>query len=77
MLCACVCVCVLCVCGARNDWWLPCGIAGYIAGLFSRKISGSTEYQHWIMEVCMYGALCTLVLTLFRVSKNSTEGFAL
>lgn len=35
----------------RNDWWLPCGIAGFIAGLFCRKISGSTEYQHWVMEV--------------------------
>ena len=38
-------------CLHRNDWWLPCGIAGFVAGLFSRKISGSTEYQHWIMEV--------------------------
>ena len=45
----------------RNDWWLPCGIAGFIAGLFSRKISGSTEYQHWIMEVYTC-AICTCAI---------------
>ena len=47
-----VCVRVCLVLGMTGGW--PCGAAGFIAGLFSRKISGSTEYQHWIMEVCMY-----------------------
>jgi transcription initiation factor TFIID subunit 2 len=68
-----------------NDWWLPCGIAGFITGLFCRKISGSTEYQHWIMEevqrVCQYESehtlppLCgTLQVTSASSSSSSSSG---
>ena len=53
----------------RNDWWLPCGIAGFIAGLFRRKISGSTEYQHWIMEVYT-------VLWYIRIENAIKNNFA-
>ena len=35
----------------RNDWWLPCGIAEFIAGLFCRKLFGNTDYQYWVMQV--------------------------
>ncbi len=42
----------------RSDWWLPCGIAGFLAGLFTRKMFVNTEYMHWIMteqsRVCRY-----------------------
>jgi transcription initiation factor TFIID subunit 2 len=66
-----------------NDWWLPCGIAGYIAGLFDRKISGSTEYMHWIMEevqgVCEYESEHTLpplcgTLAALQVTPSSGPG---
>ena len=42
----------------RNDWWLTHGIGGYLAGLFSCKAFGNTEYMHWIrceqQKVCAY-----------------------
>lgn len=33
-----------------SDWWLPVGIAGFMAGLYLKKAFGGTEYQHWIMQ---------------------------
>ncbi|KAL5486754.1 hypothetical protein EMCRGX_G019273 [Ephydatia muelleri] len=33
-----------------SDWWLPLGIAGFMAGLYLKKAFGGTEYQHWIMQ---------------------------
>lgn len=45
-------------CFFRNDWWISCGISGYLAGLFCRKSFGHTEYTHWVVmeqrKVCEY-----------------------
>ena len=59
----------------RNDWWLPCGIAGFIAGLFRRKNSGSTEYQYWVMEVYMYVHVhvCNMYCTCMYVLHGLLE----
>ena len=35
----------------RYDWWLPQGLAGYVAGLCMSKMFGSTWYQHYIKQV--------------------------
>lgn len=32
------------------DWWLPQGLAGYVAGLCMSKMFGSTWYQHYIKQ---------------------------
>ena len=46
----------------RNDWWLPVGMAGFIAGLFVRRMFGSTEYQYWVMQVSGQGWLAPFML---------------
>ena len=37
----------------RSDLWLARGVAGYMFGLFMKKIFGNNEYRHWIREVCI------------------------
>ena len=37
----------------RSDLWLSRGVAGYMYGLFMKKIFGNNEYRHWIREVCI------------------------
>lgn len=35
-----------------SDWWLTCGIALYMSGLFAKKCFGNNSYREWIHNVC-------------------------
>ena len=52
----------------RNDWWLPVGMAGFIAGLFVRRMFGSTEYQYWVMQVSWWVGWGCLALCIRNTS---------
>lgn len=34
-----------------SDWWLTCGIALYMSGLFAKKCFGNNCYREWIHNV--------------------------
>jgi transcription initiation factor TFIID subunit 2 len=34
-----------------SDWWLTCGIALYMSGLFAKKCFGNNSYREWIHNV--------------------------
>lgn len=36
-----------------SDWWLTCGIALYMSGLFAKKCFGNNSYREWIHNVCI------------------------
>lgn len=37
-----------------SDWWLTCGIALYMSGLFAKKCFGNNSYREWIHNVYIY-----------------------
>lgn len=37
-----------------SDWWLTCGIALYMSGLFAKKCFGNNSYREWIHNVCIF-----------------------
>ena len=57
------------MCLIRYDWWLPQGLAGYVAGLCMSKMFGSTWYQHYIKQVSPH-YYC--YIPLYTVGENET-----
>lgn len=37
-----------------SDWWLTCGIALYMSGLFAKKCFGNNSYREWIHNVYIF-----------------------
>lgn len=37
-----------------SDWWLTCGIALYMSGLFAKKCFGNNSYREWIHNVQIF-----------------------
>jgi len=49
-----------------SDWWLTCGIALYMSGLFAKKCFGNNSYREWIHNVCIFTVI--LFVNLFLVT---------
>jgi len=48
-----------------SDWWLTCGIALYMSGLFAKKCFGNNSYREWIHNVYIF-----TVILFFNLSFN-------
>lgn len=50
-----------------SDWWLTCGIALYMSGLFAKKCFGNNSYREWIHNVIFF------IQYIFHVLKCSVS----
>jgi len=47
-----------------SDWWLTCGIALYMSGLFAKKCFGNNSYREWIHNVYFFN---NILFTINRI----------
>lgn len=53
-----------------SDWWLTCGIALYMSGLFAKKCFGNNSYREWIHNVFIFYNYCVCHLIILLKLLN-------
>lgn len=52
-----------------SDWWLTCGIALYMSGLFAKKCFGNNSYREWIHNVYIFSVVLFFNLSFIYFLK--------